>query len=183
MVLVSKTLRYHGESLRLGTVRGWKRPLVNVQLQLQYTFQYYRTEEKLRHGTLWRGQSLWRAVRRGYWWRCIPVAMETPTFWRCQYHWIANKDNCRCGVEPSESWQTVCAGASSMELRRWRVSESDPEFYILNLVLLWFDCTCAFIFPFWYKNIFKLFFLNMCQSHETLNISEKFCNFKETLEF
>ena len=37
-------------------------------------------------------------------------------------------------------------------------------------------------FHFGIRTFLNFFFLNMCQSHETSNISEKFCNFKETLD-
>ena len=53
VVLASREWRYHGEQLRLGTVRNHERPLVKVQPQLQLMAQDWRGHAKeLRLGTI-----------------------------------------------------------------------------------------------------------------------------------
>jgi hypothetical protein len=59
VALVLKARRGHEERLRLSTVRGYGRPSVKVQYQLQLTAQEHRGHEKdLRLGTMKRAYEM-----------------------------------------------------------------------------------------------------------------------------
>jgi hypothetical protein len=70
VVLVLKVGRGHGENLRLGILRGQRRPLMKMQPQLQLMAQDWRG-----YARSW-GLASWREPMRGYWWSF--VAVEDP---------------------------------------------------------------------------------------------------------
>lgn len=102
-------------------MRGWKRPLVNVQPQLQYKFQNNRGNgEKLRHGTLWvAGSEFLKSSQERLLVKVQPSCNGDCNILEMSEPLDYKQNNCCCGVEPTESSQAVCAEASTLKLRRW----------------------------------------------------------------
>lgn len=78
VVLVLKAWRGHGEKLRLGTARGYGRPLVKVKPQLQLIPQNWKGHAK-------KGLTPWREPVRSYWWSI--VAAEDPSVLEMSVPW------------------------------------------------------------------------------------------------
>lgn len=110
----------------------------------------------------------WIELAGGCWWKCGPVAIESPKFWKFQYH---QRPPSSVRDPPRTGRQTLCA----TEGRAKEVSDSSPSeeprklwvnprygtLCYLNywsLVPLCSDCVCALDLP-WSKKVLNLYFL------------------------
>lgn len=112
----------------------------------------------------------WREPRRGCGWRCSPVSVEAPAWWRCQYHGTLSSKNSGSGEWHWPKLQRLCS--VSYKEQSWR---SDPNpleepkrlwanprywtliyLYFWSVVLLCSDCDCPLVLLSCSKKIFNL---------------------------
>ena len=164
--MVLKAWRGHGEQLRLGTGSALERPLVKSSFSGSWSPRI--------KGVMESGWDLAprRKPTRGYWWKCSLAVAEEPSILEMPLPWDDNQEQHQqwSGGNPEPRRQGMCAAEGrdkEMTQATWKNLEDceswcvNPRYWTLSylycwsLVLIWSDCDCALVLPFWSKKVFS----------------------------